>query len=78
MRELDKDALYVALDRERRRRRISMREVARQAGLPQPAVLTRPGRGSEPSVHNLVRMLEWPGTAGRGPFLRESREKREP
>lgn len=67
---LDCEALYTAIDRERRKRRIrGTREVLRQAGIGGPSLLTRLGQGHGPSADNLIRLLTWLGTADLAPFI---------
>lgn len=75
---LDAEALYTAIDRTRRQRRIrGNREVLRQAGILGPSCLTRIGQGHAPSVDNLIRLLEWLGTTDLAPFIttREAQER---
>ncbi len=68
--KLDREALYHALDRERRARRIrSMREVARQAGIPGPSTMVRIGQGEGVNADTLVRLMTWLGTTDIGPFV---------
>lgn len=69
MKAFDVEALYVALDRERRRLRISGRELLRQAGVDGPSIWTRMSRGGAPSVDNLVRLLDWLGTTDLAPYI---------
>ena len=66
---LDSEALYTAVDRKRRKLRISGREVCRQVGERGPSALTRLGQGKQPSADLLVRLLHWLGTTDVGPFL---------
>ncbi len=67
---LDCEALYVAIARERRARRIrGNREVLRQAGIKGPSLLTRLGQGDPPSVENLIRLLAWLGTTDLAPYV---------
>lgn len=67
---LDCEALYVAIDRERRARRIrGQREVLRQAGVLGPSCLTRLGHGHPPASENLVKLLVWLGTTDLAPFI---------
>jgi hypothetical protein len=68
--KFDIEALYVALDRQRRDRRITWRAVGRECGLEnQTALMTEIGRGRKPSVDNLVRILAWLGTTDLKPFI---------
>lgn len=74
MTHLDAEALYTAIDRERRRRRIrGHREVLRQAGIPGPSLLTRLGQGHLPSADNLVRLLAWLGETDLAPYISTDR-----
>jgi hypothetical protein len=66
---LDVEALYAAVDRRRRQRRISFREACGEAGIPSSATLTRLGRGSQVSADNLVRLLLWLGETDIKPYL---------
>lgn len=66
---LDPEALYVAVDRRRRKLRISQREVLRQIGEHTPSTLTRIGQGSHPSADLLVRLLHWLGETDLAPYL---------
>lgn len=66
---LDTEALYVAVDRRRRRLRISRREVLRQIGEKTPSALTRLGQGGQPSADLLVRLLDWLGETDLAPYV---------
>jgi transcriptional regulator with XRE-family HTH domain len=55
---LDVEALYVALDVERRRQRIKWREIARQCGC-SSSTMTRIGQGKRPDADALVRLITW-------------------
>lgn len=68
MKRLDPDALYVALDRQRRRRRMQWRAVAAEAGV-SASTLTRIGQGKRPDADGLVRLLDWLGTTDLAPYL---------
>lgn len=57
---LDVEALYVALDAQRRRARLRWRDIAREAGV-SPSTLTRIGQGNRPDADGLVRLLVWLG-----------------
>lgn len=57
---LDVEALYVALDGQRRRARLRWRDVAGEAGV-SPSTLTRIGQGNRPDADGLVRLLLWLG-----------------
>ncbi len=66
---LDTERLYAALDRERRRRRLTRRALLREIGEHSPSALTRLGQGTQPSADLLVRYLHWLRTTDLGPFL---------
>lgn len=70
---LDVDALYVALDRQRRRDRKKWRDVAHEAGL-SASTLTRLGQGKRPDADGLVRLLAWLGTTDLAPYITASKE----
>lgn len=71
--EFDAEALYIALDRKRRERRIrSARQILREAGISTPSTLTRLGQGSGLSADTLVRLLGWMGETDMTPYMRES------
>lgn len=65
---LDPDALYVALDRRRRRHRLSWRAVAGEAGV-SPAALSRLSSGRRPDADTLVRLLAWLGSTDLAPYV---------
>ncbi len=67
---LDTEALYTALDRQRRERRISFRQVLREAGIPCASITTRLGRHHQVSAENLIRLLLWLGETDLKPYLR--------
>jgi transcriptional regulator with XRE-family HTH domain len=62
------DALYVEIDRRRRRRRIRWREVATEAGV-SASTLTRLGQGRRPDADGVVRLMIWLGTTDLAPFI---------
>lgn len=66
----DSEALYLALDKARRVRRLSWRAVLREAGVPGLGLITRLSREQPPDVHNLVRLLLWLGDTDIKPYLR--------
>jgi hypothetical protein len=68
---LDCEALYRALDVRRREKRISFRQIMREAGL-RPATTTRLGHGEPPNADSLIRLLAWLGTTDLGPYIRKS------
>ena len=65
----DADALYVAVDKERRKRRISFHKVCREAGVPSSSTVTRLGHGANLSADNLARLLLWLGDTDLTPYL---------
>jgi hypothetical protein len=66
------EALYLAMDAQRRARRLSWRGVGRELGLPnQPSLMTRLGHGAPPGLNNLVLMLAWLGTTDLKPYITE-------
>jgi hypothetical protein len=67
---LDVDELYVALDRQRRTRRMSWRGVAAEAGT-SPSTLTRMAYGASPNADALIRLLLWLGTTDVASFVRK-------
>ena len=69
----DHDALYVAIDRIRRQRRIHFRDIAAEAKVT-PSTLTRIGQGSKPDADSLIRLLAWLGTTDLAPFIRRAPE----
>lgn len=71
---LDVDALYVALDRQRRRSRLTWRDIAADADV-SPSTLTRIGQGRRPDVDGLVRLLAWLGTTDLTPFITDQRQE---
>lgn len=67
----DCEALYLAMDKQRRDRRLSWRAVGRELGLPnQPSLMTRLTYGKPPGLDNLIRMLTWLGTTDLAAFIR--------
>lgn len=54
----DPEALYVALDKERRARRITWRVLCREAGV-SASTITRIGQGHAPSATALLRFMHW-------------------
>jgi hypothetical protein len=65
---LDTEALYTAVDRQRRTRRIYWRDVAAEAGV-SASGLTRLGHGHRPDADCLVRLLVWLGTTDLAAFI---------
>lgn len=75
--ELDPEKLYMALDRERRRKKISWRKLRIEAGLPATSgsnTLTRLGQGRVPSTFNVVLLLLWVGQTDVRSFLKDQRD----
>lgn len=68
--EFDPEALYQAVDKQRRMRRISMREVLRQIGERTPSTMTRLGQGHIVSADTLVRLMHWLGHDDISAFVR--------
>jgi hypothetical protein len=73
---LDVEALFTAVDRQRRARRIRFRDVASEAGI-SASTLTRLGYGHRPDVDGLVRLLAWLGTTDLAPFVRPASQTEE-
>lgn len=71
MHHFDAEALYVAIDRERRARYLSWRGVLREAGIPGVTLITRMAHGGAPDANNLVRLLLWLGNTDIKPYIRE-------
>lgn len=74
--EFDTEALYTAVDRERRRRRLSWPKLAENAGMTHDqgrAAFSRLGRGQLVSVPNLVLIMVWFGQTDLRPFLKDGR-----
>lgn len=68
----DVEALYVALDKRRRQRNISARELLRQAGFGNSAsIWTRIGHGQSLSADALVKLLAWLGETDLKPYMTE-------
>lgn len=65
---LDREALYVALDRKRRHERLSGRELLRRAGVDTPSTWTRLARGAEVSLDTFLRLLAWLGESDVRPY----------
>jgi len=67
------EALYLALDKRRRERRITWRQIGREANLAnQPSLMTHIARGARPSANNLVRLLLWLGETDLKPYIHTS------
>ena len=58
--EVDVDAVYEAVDRQRRQLGMHRQDVARELGLA-PAMFTRLDHGRVPSATTLVRIMSWLG-----------------
>lgn len=70
----DPDALYVALDRKRRQRRILWRQIAREAGV-SPSTLTRIGQGHQIYSDGLVKLMAWLGASDISQFAKRAGDK---
>jgi transcriptional regulator with XRE-family HTH domain len=58
--DVDSAALYVALRKRRRERRITFATVAKEAGVSN-STITRIGYGNRPSVEGYLRLVVWLG-----------------
>lgn len=70
----DVEALYVALDKRRRHRRLLWRDIAHAAGI-SASTFTRMGQGHAPSADNLVRALGWLGETDLKPYIKTTTEE---
>ena len=68
---LNTEALYVAVDRRRRERKLSHRKACADAGLPIGSrnLFTGLRRGDPPSLENFLRLLLWLGETDIRPYL---------
>lgn len=66
--KLDVQALYDALDQQRRVKKFSWRQVAEAAGV-SPSTLSRMAQGKRPDVDSFATLVDWLG-APAGDFLR--------
>ena len=67
---LDVEALYVALDKVRRERRLLWRTIAQESGV-SASTFSRMGlEHNAPSAHGLVRMLVWLGETDITPYIK--------
>lgn len=64
----DVEALYVALDKERRARHLCWRDIGEVTGI-SPSTFSRMAFGGCPDVHNLARMLMWLGATDLRPYI---------
>jgi transcriptional regulator with XRE-family HTH domain len=72
------ERLYLALDRQRRTRRITWRQVAAEVGV-SASTFTRIGLGGRrPDVDALVRILAWLGTTDLAPYIATDPEGQQP
>lgn len=71
----DPNQLYEALNRRRRHRHLSWRNVAEEAGI-SPSTLTRLGYGHRPDATGLVRLLLWLGSTDLEPFISRPNDHR--
>jgi len=67
---LDPEKLYIAVDRVRRDRRMSMRAVCRQIGTKTPSTITRIGHGGSVSADTLMMLMTWMGETDITPYIR--------
>jgi len=58
--QLDVDALYAALDARRKRKELSWRDVAKEAGV-SASTLTRMAQGKRPDVDGFAALVDWLG-----------------
>lgn len=65
---LDVQALYDALDQQRRKKKLSWRQVAAGAGV-SPSTLSRMTKGKRPDVDSFAALVDWLG-APAGAFFR--------
>lgn len=65
---LDTEALYAAVDRQRRRQRLSWRTTAHHIGV-SPSLFTKLGHGGRPDADRLLLILAWLGTTDLKPFI---------
>lgn len=70
---LDVEALYTALDRQRRARHSYWRDVAAEAGI-SASTFVRLGQGKRPDADGLVRLLAWLGTTDVAPYVRAAEQ----
>lgn len=74
---LDVEALYGALDAQRKARSLSWRELAKEAGV-SPSTLTRLGQQKRPDVDSFAALIQWLGVPAEH-FLRGGpAKKKEP
>ncbi len=65
---LDTEALYAAVDRQRRRQRLSWRNTALHVGV-SPSSFTKLGHGRPPDADRLLLILAWLGTTDLKPYI---------
>lgn len=70
---LDVEALYAALDEQRKARGLSWRELAKEAGV-SPSTLTRLGQKKRPDVDSFAALIQWLGISS-DRFLRSDHAK---
>jgi transcriptional regulator with XRE-family HTH domain len=70
---LDVEALYAALDEQRKAKELSWRELAKEAGV-SPSTLTRLGQKKRPDVDSFAALIAWLGIPG-DQFLRSAEAK---
>lgn len=66
--KLHVQALYDALDQQRRKKKLSWRQLAGEVGV-SPSTLSRMGQGKRPDVDSFASLVDWLG-APAGTFLR--------
>ncbi len=70
---LDVEALYAALDEQRKAKGLSWRELAKEAGI-SPSTLTRLGQQKRPDVDSFAALIQWLGIPS-DQFLRSDASK---
>ncbi|MEU2947389.1 helix-turn-helix transcriptional regulator [Nocardiopsis alba] len=74
-RHLDVEALYAALDSERRSRDLSWRQLAKEVQV-SPSLLSRLGNGLRPDVDSFATLIRWLGVPAEQFMIDESEEPR--
>lgn len=72
------EALYLALDKQRRARVISWRRVALECGAKNISVGPRLGRGVDVHADTLVRLLAWLGETDLKPYITTTETEEKP
>src|SRR5882672_11423146 len=73
--QLDVEALYAALDQQRKSRDLSWRKVADETGV-SASTLTRIGQGKRPDVDSFAALVHWLGVPSERFLKIEGRKKR--